>query len=490
MNNRKSGILMHITSLPSEYGIGTLGTEARKFIDYLHSTHQTLWQVLPLTPTSFGDSPYQGSSAFAGNPLLIDIEKLIDEELLTANEAEILKEKNNGAVDFGKLIPLKEKILKIAFKRFDINNRKFESFCNRESYWLEDYALFMTLKKSFDNKSWNYWPEIYKNKNEAIYSLLDETAHYEIQFIKFQQFIFDLQWKKIRQYANEKNISIIGDIPLYVSYDSVDCWANPQEFRLNEKKEMTHVAGVPPDYFSSIGQLWGNPLYNWDYMETDNFTWWKSRIRKTLDLYDIIRLDHFRGFYNYWAVETTQKTAVIGVWENAKGDNLLSQLKENFETLPIIAEDLGTLTVDVTILRKKYNIPGMKIIQFAFVNEVDNEHLTHNYEINTICYTGTHDNDTVKGWYEKTTPEQKKQISDYCKNTNNDVQNIIEYAWSSVAIFAITTMQDILGFDSSARMNTPGNAQGNWSWRLIDYPTNEQTKFLSNITIKYNRAIS
>ena len=491
---RSSGILLHPTSFPSPYGIGSLGKEAYEFIDFLFESNQKLWQVFPLGPTGFGDSPYQCFSAFAGNPLFIDLDLLIKENLLF--QEEILQHGfSNNIVDYGSVINFKFNVLKksyhhfISCKNLDIKN-EFDHFIIENKFWLDDYSLFMSLKDYFNGNSWNNWEKDIKFRKKEKISEYSLKLEKKINFYKYLQFIFFKQWKNLKNYANSKNISIIGDVPIFVAFDSSDAWSNPELFLFDEDRNPTKVAGVPPDYFSETGQLWGNPLYNWDYLEKTSFKWWVDRVKANLNLYDLIRIDHFRGFESFWAVPFGEKTAINGEWVKCPGEKLFSTLKKELESLPIIAEDLGIITPQVESLRDAFSFPGMKILQFAFYPGQDNPYLPHNHIRNCVVYTGTHDNDTTLGWYNKLNYNDKEYIKKYL-NLENDYDiswKLIKTAWSSVANISITPLQDLLCLESFARINTPGKAGGNWQWRYEKHMLNSDiSNKLKEITNLYFR---
>ncbi len=480
-NNRKSGILLHITSLPGKYGIGTLGKEAFDFIDFLNDSEQKIWQILPIGPTGYGNSPYQTYSAFAGNPLLISLEKLMKEGLIDKINSN--ENFNPQKVEFNKVIPFKEKILFQAFENFDLKNKNFIQFCNNEKYWLDDYSLFMALKKYFENKPWTEWDKDIRNRKKESILTYEKNLFASINFYKFTQYVFYKQWSELKKYANSKNVEIVGDIPIFVAFDSADAWANTNIFDLDENNNPKNIAGVPPDYFSSTGQLWGNPLYNWKNLEANNFHWWILRIKKMLSFFDIIRIDHFRGFESFWAVPFGSENAINGKWIKAPGKKLFTEIKKQLGELPIIAEDLGIITKEVENLRDEFDFPGMKILQFAFDSGPDNAYLPHNFIKNCVVYTGTHDNDTTLGWYNKLTTQHKKSVDDYI-NSNDDIcWRMIKLAWNSKANIAIAPLQDFLCLDSNSRMNVPGKADGNWEWRFLKNSLDDfLAKKIRNIT--------
>ncbi len=491
---RCSGILFHPTSLPGPYGIGTLGSEAFRFVDFLFKADQKIWQILPLGPTGYGDSPYQCFSSAAGNPLLIDLPTLEKEGLLMAEDLAGAPEFDGQNVEFGKVIDFKMPLLRKAHERFAQAEQQLKEamsqFCAQSAAWLDDYALFMALKNHHQGKAWTSWaPELVARQNEALEQKRQELAN-EIDFQKFMQFVFFRQWNKVKEYANEKGLQIVGDIPIYVAYDSADTWANPEIFDMDENRQPRSVAGVPPDYFSKTGQLWGNPLYDWEKLQQAGFQWWIDRVKANLAVCDIVRIDHFRGLEAFWAVPFGEETAIKGKWMKAKGREMIEALTQALPEVFIIAEDLGVMTPAVEALRDDFGLPGMKILQFAFDEEEENEYLPHSYPRNCIVYTGTHDNDTVVGWYEKTTEANRQKLRDYLDVNGEHVHAaLIKAAWRSVANIAITPMQDLLGMGTQARMNTPGLASGNWQWRVGAESINDNLAgALKHITHLYDRS--
>ena len=468
---RGSGILMHISSLPSPYGIGTFGKEAYYFVDFLKKAGQKYWQILPLGPTGYGDSPYQSFSSFAGNPYFIDFDLLSEEGLL---EEEEYKNISFGScvdrVDYEKIFKNKIPILRIAFERgkvkYQSNIKKFQE---ENKIWIEDYALYMAVKGYFGLRSWREWEdeEIKLRKPKAL-EYYRNILKEEIDFWIFLQYIFFKQWQNVKKYANEKGIFIIGDIPIYVAEDSADTWANSEIFLLDDTKTPIKVSGCPPDAFSRTGQLWGNPIYNWKEIEKREFKWWIDRIRGNYKLYDMIRIDHFRGFESYWEIPYGDPTAEKGQWVQGPGMKLFKALQAELGDLPIIAEDLGYLTESVIQLRKDTGYPGMKVLQFAFDAREESDYLPHNYDQNCIVYTGTHDNDTVCGWFSTAAKTDVDYAIQYLKLTKEEGYNwgFIRGAWSSVGNIAIAQMQDFLGLGSKARMNLPSTIGGNWEWRV------------------------
>lgn len=473
-SERYSGILAHPTSFPSYYGVGDLGKSAYEFVDYLVSAGQTLWQVLPLGPTGFGDSPYQGFSAFAGQPLLISPDELEKVGLLTKEELEAFPNLPTKYVDYGAAIWEKNKLYAKAFERFcklDVASplkKRYVEFCEKQADWLEDYTLFMALKDANGGKLWLEWEDDLRNPKKTDMPKLRELHKERADYYKMLQFLFFEQWYALKAYANEKGIRIIGDIPIFVSLDSADVWANKEQFQLDEKGYPLVVAGVPPDYFSETGQLWGNPLYDWDAHEKDGYAWWIARIESQLKLVDFVRIDHFRGFAAYWAVPYGEETAVNGEWLDGPGEKLFLAIeKELGKDLPIWAEDLGVITEDVRKLRDDFELPGMKILQFAFEDVEDNNMMPHHHTPNCICYTGTHDNDTTVGWYKNASKESQKKVRSYMNTGAATISwSFIKTALGSVAKYVIIPLQDVFSLDSEARMNMPGKAAGNWSWRF------------------------
>ena len=470
---RSSGILLHPTSFPSRFGIGDLGLEAYRFIDFLKESHQQYWQVLPLGPTGYGNSPYMCYSAMAGNPLLISPEKLLEEGLLVEEDFANLPGFPVEKVDFEQVVPIKIRLLKKACENFRTNatpiqHKEFEGFCDSKAYWLDNYALFMALKDANNGASWNAWePEFVKREPEAL-AQAESRLNEDIFYYKFVQFQFFRQWSELKNYANMRGIDIIGDIPIYVAHDSADVWAHPDIFCLDEETgEVAQMAGVPPDYFSATGQLWGNPVYNWEQLQKQDFKWWVQRFEAMLDYVDIIRIDHFRGFEAYWSVPKGEETAINGEWVEAPGDAFFEAIRQKLGKLPVLAEDLGLITPGVEALRDKYEFPGMKILQFAFGSDPANPFLPFNYSRNAVVYTGTHDNDTTIGWFNTANDYEKQNLWLYlgCISPEGVHWDLIRLALSSIANQAIIPLQDILGLGNEARMNFPSIAEGNWEWR-------------------------
>ena len=469
---RTSGILMHISSLPSPYGIGTMGKEARKFVDFLDKAGQTYWQILPICPTSYGDSPYQSFSSFAGNPYFIDLDYLCKDKLLTKKECLSYEWGNNPEfVEYGTLYESRFPLLKKAYQRFKkALPDDFAGFCKKNSDWLEDYALFMALKDANGGIAWFEWNKDLKlRKPEAIAAAKEELAE-DVEFWKMLQYLFFKQWTELKAYANEKGIQIIGDVPIYVAGDSADVWANPGQFYLDENLDPIDVSGCPPDAFSDDGQLWGNPLFRWDAMKKDGYTWWTKRIKAMSELYDVVRIDHFRGFDSYYAIPAKDKTARNGEWREGPGMDLFNTLEKKLGKLNIIVEDLGYLTPSVKQLLKDTGFPGMKLIQFAFDSREESDYLPHTYPKNCVVYTGTHDNDTIMGWFKTAPKESIKYAKEYLRLSKEEGYNwgTMKAVWGSVGDMAIVPMQDILGVGSEGRMNTPSTLGMNWKWRAVD----------------------
>jgi 4-alpha-glucanotransferase len=494
---RASGILLHPTSLPGAFGIGDLGKAAYGFIDFLVASGQQVWQILPIGPTGFGNSPYLSYSALAGNPLLINLEWLESEGLLSAADLATLPEFNGDRIDYDRVITSKLPLLRKASQNFSTlatseHREAFKTFCQEQAYWLDDYALFMAIKEDHQGQSWYQWDEALAKRNPQALAAYREKLASEIFFHQYLQAEFFRQWLTLKEYANRKGIKIFGDIPIYVAHDSADVWANPEIFRLDEETgEPELMAGVPPDYFSETGQLWGNPVYDWQVLKDTNFKWWVQRIEGVLKTVDLIRIDHFRGFEAYWAVPQGEKVATHGEWLSAPGIEFFTILKEDLGELPIVAEDLGVITLEVEELRDRFEFPGMKLLHFAFDSGTDNGFLPFNYPHNCVVYTGTHDNNTTIGWFAGRSLEEKQRVWDYLGGEPNEGIHwaLIRVVLSSVGKLAIVPLQDLLGLGEEGRMNLPGRAEGNWNWRYrSEQLTPEIRDRLAQLTEVYGRA--
>ncbi|MCK4898756.1 MAG: 4-alpha-glucanotransferase [Anaerolineales bacterium] len=494
---RASGILLHPTSLAGPYGIGDIGPQAYRWISFLADSGCGLWQILPLGPTGYGDSPYQCFSAFAGNPILVSPEALLSEDLLHSDDLVNLPDFPTDHVDFGSTISWKLGLLDRAYIRFehlasDHLLKAFTEFQEAQTTWLGDFALFMALKESHGGAPWSTWEAPLRDRNP---DALAEARHIHQVAIKrqiFRQFLFYRQWTKLRNYASKQGIKIIGDIPIFVAHDSADVWANPELYYLDETGKPTVVAGVPPDYFSPTGQLWGNPLYRWDVHANQNYAWWLDRFTSVLNQVDIVRLDHFRGFAGYWEIPGDALTAEIGRWVAGPGKDIFNTIRQSYGDLPIIAEDLGVITQDVNKLRDGLDLPGMRILQFGFEGGPEDLFLPHNYPVNCVVYTGTHDNDTAQGWYERVSDEIRNFCRRYLARDGSDISwDLIRACWSSVAVIAIAPMQDFLSLGNDARMNYPGNPSGNWSWRMHpDSLGEELSRRIKELNHLYSRSLS
>lgn len=472
---RSSGMLLHVTSLPSPYGIGDLGPSAFSWVDRLYHSGQGWWQALPLGPTGYGNSPYQSQSSFAGNGLLISPEALISDGLL--NMSDCTSQFPSDLVDYDSVIPFKEKLLEKAWTRFISGERSdlrpaYEEFCATQETWLEDYALFRALKNKFDGFYYLEWPEdLIQRKPAALAKARRELAR-EIDRFRFEQFLLLRQADQLKEYAHAKGVTLIGDLPFFVSPDSSDVWANPELFLLDERRRPRFVAGVPPDYFSAEGQLWGNPVYNWDALQATGYQWWIDRIRTLLGHVDAIRLDHFRGFAAAWHLPAGAKTAQSGEWVPGQGARFFQAVRRDLGRLPFIAEDLGIITSEVALLRDQFQVPGTRILQFAFDGHADNPYLPHNFISNTVAYTGTHDNPPTREWYEQLPDSQKQTLWGYLNrrllNCAQVAPALIELAWASVAALTVAPLQDVLDLGVGSRMNVPGRVDGNWRWRFTE----------------------
>ena len=491
---RSSGILMPISSLPSPHGIGTLGAEARKFVDFLADAGQSWWQILPVGPTSYGDSPYQSFSAYAGNPYLIDLDLLCEDGLLTPAEVNAVSWGTDPAwVDYSAIYNGRFPLLHLAMERgWERDADKVKAFSEENDAWLPDYALFMALKRHFGMNAWTEWPDedIRLRRPEAVARYREELAD-DIRLFTYIQYLFFRQWEALRSYAHEKGIGIIGDLPIYVAMDSADVWADPRAFQLDERNVPAEVAGVPPDYFTADGQLWGNPLYDWDAMKADGYTWWIRRIAGASRLYDILRIDHFRGLESYWAVPYGETTAKVGRWVKGPGMDLMNVLTQKFPNIQFIAEDLGYLTPEVRQLLEDSGLPGMKVLQFAFDSREAANYLPHTYPRHCVCYAGTHDNSTLMGWKDEAAPADIAMAREYLGLHDEEGFNwgVLRGGQSSVADLFIAQMQDYLGLGSEARMNTPGILGGNWQWRMLPGQiTDELTARIARMTSLYGRS--
>ncbi len=494
MSERRSGILLHITSLPGSEGIGTFGENAFQFIDFLAETGQKIWQILPLGPVGYGNSPYQCYSAFAGNIFLIDLKKLLDENLLDREDLKNTPRFLKSKVDFANVEQWKMQLLRKAFEKFQANNygsfhSEYQDFLKEHNWWLQDFALFMAAKEHFKGEHWTSWPEELKFRTPVGIHKYQANLSEEINFWKFSQFQFFRQWFALKKYANAKGVHIFGDMPLYVSADSSDVWSNADIFLLDKNLKPKQVGGVPPDYFSEDGQLWGNPVFNWKRLQERDYDWWMARLHFNLNLFNEIRIDHFRGLESFWSVPAGEKTARNGKWVLAKGYEMLAKLKGQIGHLPLIAEDLGVITAEVERMRVDFGLPGMKVLQFAFRSDAGNEYLPHNYTQNFVGYTGTHDNNTTLGWLKSLKGEEKKLVKLYLGGAGKEAsKNVVEMVWASTVNTAIAPFQDILQLGAEARMNIPGTASGNWGWRFYWKQLRKRQKdFLMAITKIYNR---
>lgn len=473
VRSRGSGILLHITSLPSRYGVGDMGPWSYKFADFLSEAGQTFWQILPLNPPRSGESPYHASSAFAGNPLLISPELMKRNGLLTEDEIEPIPNFPEGRVDYEKVASYKRNLFEKALDRFEVKgNENYERFCSENSDWLEDFALFLPLEDHFEESDWSKWPQEVKERRPGVMSELKEKFRGSIEKKKFLQFIFFRQWFSLKEYCNERGIKIFGDLPIYVDYKSADVWANQNYFKLDEEKRPSVVSGVPPDAFSETGQLWGHPIYDWKELKERGYDWWIQRFEHNLNLYDWLRIDHFRGFVQYWEVPEGEETAINGKWVEGPAEDLFPILRKKFPDFPFIAEDLGEITPDVVELKDRFGFPGMNVLIFGFEDDFpENPHLPHNFPRNSLACTGTHDTNTIRGWFEnEASTDEKEKVRRYVgKNiSESDVhREFVRLAMMSVSRLVSVPMQDLLGLGESSRMNDPGGDGGNWLWRLL-----------------------
>ncbi|HSP16057.1 MAG TPA: 4-alpha-glucanotransferase [Thermoanaerobaculia bacterium] len=482
---RVAGVLLHPTSLPGRYGVGDLGDELTTFLDWAASAGLHLWQVLPLNPTGYGNSPYNCVSSVAGNPLLISPQRLLQDQLLAPEMIGDVPQFPVDRVDFDRVVPWKGKLLRNAFTRFDAKSEAFDRFQSEERDWLDDFALYMAIKEKHGGASWWTWDQDLARRETGAIRKAQGELQDEIAFRKFVQFIFFKQWHAVRDAAHARNIRIMGDVPIYVAHDSADVWANRELFQLDDRGEPTVVAGVPPDYFSTTGQRWGNPLYRWDKLKETNYHWWITRIRTNLEMADIVRLDHFRGFAAYWEVPAHEPTAIHGRWMPGPGTELFDAIRKALGNLPLVAEDLGFITPEVHELRDTLGFAGMRILQFGF-STPDSPHLPHRFSPHTVVYTGTHDNDTARGWFSHATDAERDTAGMYLGDCSDFSWALIREAYTSVAETAIVPVPDILGLGSDARMNRPGANTDNWNWRLqagsLTHAHAEKLRRLAEIT--------
>ena len=493
MSKRSSGVLMHITSLPGQFGIGTFGKSAYEFVDFLEETKQTYWQILPLTTTSYGDSPYQSFSAVAGNLNLIDFSLLKEDGLLEESDyVKVNFGENPEKVDYALLFEARRPILEKAVANTSKNSEvlaEIEKFEAENSSWLADYAEYMAIKESFGYKSFIHWDEDIKKGEETAREKYRTELQDSIRYYTVTQYFFFKQWLALKEYANEKGIKIIGDMPIYVSADSVEMWTMPELFKVDANNEPLYVAGCPADDFSPTGQLWGNPIYDWEKHKEQGFSWWIYRVQESFKIYDVLRIDHFKGFSDFWQIDKDAENAVNGTWEAGPGIELFQKIKEQLGDLPIVAENLGFIDAKAEKLLDDSGYPGMKILQFAFPGE-DNLDRPHHYTQNSVAYTGTHDNDVVNGWYEKLSESERELVSEYLNRRDDEkiTEAMIRGIYSSVSDYAIVTMQDLLDKDATSRMNVPSTVGGNWEWRMLaEDLTEERKEFLRNITVRYSR---
>lgn len=488
---RTSGILLPIFSLPSHYGIGTFGKEAYRFVDFLVESKQTYWQILPIGPTSYGDSPYQSFSTHAGNPYFIDLELLIEDGLLEKESVDQLDfGVNPEDIDYSKMYVNRYKILREVYENGNIRySKQIKAFKQQHAHWIEDYGLFMSLKDYYNGCSWKEWDEDIKHRKPEALSKYTSMLKEDIEFYIFLQYLFYKQWTELKTYANNKGIKIIGDIPIYVAEDSADVWTNPKYFQLDEQLDPIYVSGCPPDVFTADGQLWGNPVYDWDALEGDDFAWWVNRVKAAFMMYDITRIDHFRGFSSYWRVPFGHKTAVNGEWVTGPGIKVFEAIKKALGDIDIIAEDLGFITDDVRQLLKETGYPGMKVLQFAFNPSEKSEYLPHNCHKNAVVYTGTHDNDTLKGWYTSISEEERKFCKDYTgMQDSNDNWSFLRVLFASHSDMVVMQMQDLLNLGSEARTNIPSTLGNNWRWRMKkEHMSKDIALKLGELTLIYDR---
>ena len=491
---RASGILLHPTSLPGRFGSGDIGVASYKFVDWLVKAGQTYWQMLPVGEVGTSNSPYTSSSAFAGNHLLIDLEELAKQGWLEPDELIPDSPFSTDHADFDKVKPFRLKCLQLAAQRFfskgdDASHAAYSEFCQSERHWLEDFALFKAIEHHQQNREWDQWPAEYSSRNPEALAQAKQLYADEVDFCKFCQWCFYRQWLLLKQYANDRGIRIVGDVPIFVSYQSADVWEHQELFELDERGRPLVVAGVPPDFFSETGQLWGNPLYRWEIHERTNYAWWTDRLEHAFRFFDLVRIDHFRGFAGYWAIPADAVDARSGQWMPGPGEKLFNAFREAFGDIPVIAEDLGVITPDVVELRDKFDLPGMRILQFAFGDNDSNVYLPHHYIANTVAYTGTHDNDTTVGWWNSASDHEKNFVKHYLGTEGQEIGwDMIEALSASEANTVIYPLQDVLGLNSDSRMNIPGKAWGNWEWRFTwEQLQNAYTKRLKQITSAHKR---
>ncbi|RME35002.1 MAG: 4-alpha-glucanotransferase [Deltaproteobacteria bacterium] len=490
---RRSGLLLHLSSLPSFYAIGHLGRPAVDFLDFLHRSGQTLWQMLPVHPVGYGHSPYSSTSAFAGNPLFIDLEDLVQLGHLTAEDLRPFQ-RPTARVDYQHACRCRNTLLPRAAQRFfrqgdpDLETA-YAHFCTSQAWWLNDYCLFQALREVFHDAPWTDWPAPLRDREETALRQWSERLGQRILELKYEQFVFFRQWQRLHQQARERGILLFGDVPFYVAHDSADLWCHRQLFRLDETGRPTLVAGVPPDYFSKTGQRWGNPVYDWAQHHREQFSWWRARMRQALTLFDVIRLDHFRGMAACWIIPSDAPDARHGHWEPSPGDELLEALQRDLGKLPLVAEDLGVITDDVTELRRRWRLPGMRILQFAFDSGPDNPYLPQNHTADSVIYTGTHDNNTCRGWWQELPPSVRDAARFYLQGPEAAIcQEMVRLTLESVGIFSIVPVQDLLGLGAEARMNHPGTREGNWLWRLpADALTDRLAHDLLHLTVTSGR---
>jgi 4-alpha-glucanotransferase len=491
---RSSGILLHPTSLPGQFGSGDLGASAYHFVDWLVTAGQSIWQMLPLGPAGLANSPYMSLSAFAGSPLLIDLQYLVSQGWLAQEDLHTTQDLSVYHVDYEEVIAFRIKLLAKASKQFfkhgkSEDRKLYSHYCAIEKSWLDDYSLFQALNDEYGDREWSSWNADLAQREPNRLKKASAEFQENVDFHKFTQWCFARQWSLLKKYANDRNVILVGDIPIFVAYHSADVWAHPEEFFLDKDGMPTVVAGVPPDYFSKTGQRWGNPLYRWSVMKENRYRWWIERFRKTFALFDVLRIDHFRGFESYWEIPEEEETAIQGRWVKGPGEGFFKIVQRKLGSLPIIAEDLGIITTEVYALREKLEFPGMKVLQFAFNSGPENAFLPHRYDPNCVVYTGTHDNDTTQGWYEKASNHERNFVQRYCKTDGKEIHwDFIKLALESVADIAIIPFQDVIGLGNEGRMNFPGTIEGNWEWRFTwDQVGTHLANRLYELTALYGR---